>query len=42
MFAVITFVTGRQKSTQLVENVLNGSELHWEMDSSLGWVQNDH
>ena len=34
--------TGRQKGTQLAENVLNGSELYLEMDSALGWLHFDH
>ena len=33
---------GRQQSTQLVENVLNGPELHREMNSAAGWLQYDH
>ena len=28
-------MTGRQQSTKLVENELNRSELHWEIDSLL-------
>ena len=32
----------RQQGTQLVQNVLNGSELHWEMDSSPEWIQHDN
>ena len=32
----------RQPSTKLAENVLNGPELYWEVDSSLGWIQHDN
>ena len=53
-FAVVTFVGKyrvylgsepfklRFDNRALVENVLNGSELHWEIDSSLEWLQYDH
>ena len=51
MFAVVTFVEkywaylGSEPfklRVELVENVLNGSELHWEMDSLPGWIQHNN
>ena len=33
--------TGRQQGTQSAENALNGSRLHREMDSAIGWLQYD-
>ena len=32
----------RQKGTQLAEDVLNGPQLHWEVDSSPGWIRHDN
>ena len=32
----------RQQGTQLAEDVLNGPELHWEVDSSPGRIQHDN
>ena len=34
--------TSRKQSTQLVRNVLNGPELHREMDSAPGWLRHDY
>ena len=52
MFAVVTFFEKyraylgsdpfKLQGTQLAEDVLDGPELHWEMDISLGWVQHDN
>ena len=35
-------VTSRQQSTMLVENVINGPELLWEMESAPGWLEQDY